>query len=260
MGANTKIIEIENLKKTFLNREKKKPIKAIENINFDVNSGEFAAIVGPSGCGKTTLLKIIGGLLKPTSGSVLVRGKDAEHARQHREFGFVFQNPALLPWRTILENVYLPLEIISKDNKTANIKKAERLLKLVGLIKFKNNLPSELSGGMQQRVAIARALVFEPKFLLMDEPFSSLDEITRDKMNIELLSLWHKLKPTIVYVTHSLKEAVFLADKAVILSNRPSKVKKVVEIDLPRPRGQQIIYTRNYSRILRNIRGLLKDK
>jgi NitT/TauT family transport system ATP-binding protein len=250
-------IEIKDLRKTYVSR-KTSTIEAIKSIDLQINTGEFVAVVGPSGCGKSTLLSLIGGLLKPTSGRISIKNQSVEHARLHKEFGYVFQKPSLLPWRTVLENVCLPLEIINKNSsKSNNTTRAEDILKKVDLFQYKDNLPSELSGGMQQRVAIARALVFNPNILLMDEPFSALDEITRDKMNLDLLKLWKKLNQTIVYVTHSITEAVFLAEKVIVLSKRPAIIKKQFSVDLEK--SSKVRYSKAFNNIVKNIHLVLQE-
>lgn len=255
----SKVIQVKNLKKVFLSSKKgMAPITAIENINLEVDAREFVAIVGPSGCGKTTFLKLVGGLLEPTSGEILIKGDSVKHARLNKEFGFVFQKPVLLPWRTVMDNICLPLEIIKKGcDKLDSIAHIKKLLDLVGLLDFKDSHPHELSGGMQQRVAIARALIFEPPLLLMDEPFGAIDEITRDFMNLELLRIWQSLKPTVLFVTHCINEAVFLADKVVVLSERPAKVKHVFNITLPRPRCLALKYTTEYGQIAKAVRDTI---
>jgi NitT/TauT family transport system ATP-binding protein len=249
-------IEIRDLEKIFREKDNSK-ITAIKDINLEVKDGEFVSIIGPSGCGKTTLLKIMAGFVKPTRGKITIRD-NLPHENKNKSLGFVFQNPTLLPWRNVIDNICLPLEVTNKNsNKKQNIKIAKKLLKTVDLIEFKDNLPNELSRGMQQRVAIARALMLKPTFLLMDEPFSSLDEINRNKMNMELLKIWNNINTTILYVTHSVQEAIFLADKVVILSKRPAKVKKIINIPFLRPRNQSIIYTKEYNKILKNIQEIL---
>jgi len=247
------IIEVKNLAKSY------EKLRVLDKLNFDVKDGEFISIIGPSGCGKTTLLKILGGLIPTTSGDVSVKGGPVKIALERREFGFVFQNPVLLPWRTSLENAKLPLEILG-NNSSHGL--SNKLLKLVGLEGFENSYPKELSGGMQQRVAIARALTFEPSILLMDEPFGSLDEITRDKMNLELLRIWKEEKTTIstiIFVTHSIPEAVFLSDRIVVLSKRPAEIEKIIEIDLPRPRKTEIKYSKKYMELIECLRKLLQE-
>jgi len=234
-------------------------LHVLDKISFNVEEGKFVSIIGPSGCGKTTLLKILGSLIKPTKGEVKVRNNDIKIALEKREFGFVFQNPVLLPWRTVLQNVQLPLEILGKKDSQ---KIPKKLLKVVGLEGFENFYPNELSGGMQQRVAIARALTFEPSILLMDEPFGALDEITRNHMNLELLRMWEEEKTTIssiIFVTHSVPEAVFLSDKVIVLSKRPAKIEKIVDINLPRPRKIEMKYSKKYIKLIEWLRKILKE-
>jgi NitT/TauT family transport system ATP-binding protein len=229
-------IELSNVSMTY--GKEKKQVEALENIHANIEPGEFFSIVGPSGCGKTTVLKLIGGLLKPTSGRIAVDGRSVQDARRNREFGFVFQTPALLPWRNVRQNVLLPLEIIG-ENTDANRKKALDLLDFMGLSKFLDRYPSALSGGMQQRVSIARALAFSAKLLLMDEPFGALDAMTRTKMGYELLRIWGQFKRTVVFVTHDIPEAVLLSDRIAVMSERPGKIVDTLTITLPRPRSAE---------------------
>lgn len=234
-------------------------LQVLQDITFDVEEGEFVSIIGPSGCGKTTLLKIIGGLSDFSNGTLTIKNNTVKIAQQKREFGFVFQAPVLLPWRDVMDNTMLPLEILGRHDNT---EASNNLLKLVGLDKFKNFYPNELSGGMQQRVAIARALSFEPSILLMDEPFGSLDEITRDRLNLELLRIWKEESSaisSIIFITHSVPESVFMSDKIVVLSTRPGKVQRVIDIDLPRPRTTDLKYSEEYLELVKCIREILKE-
>lgn len=231
------MIEVKNISKSYVT--KSGSVKAVEDVSFSVESGEFVSIIGPSGCGKTTLLKIIGGLLDPSSGEVLIGQQKPLHSLSQRKIGFVFQNPTLLKWRTARENVNLPVEIIQEHEmhgKNNPSPRPEELLALVGLQGFYGSFPSELSGGMQQRVALARTLAFNPEVLLMDEPFGALDGLTRQNMQTELLRLWRKTKKTIIFVTHDISEAIFLADRVLVLSERPAKVVADIPIEMPRPR------------------------
>lgn len=253
MGFMEPIVKIRGLTKYFNN------LHVIDRISFDVKRGEFISIIGSSGCGKTTLLKIIGGLLRPAEGEVKINARTPETALKRKEIGFVFQNPVLFPWRNVIKNIELPLEIL--DYKGSR-ELPKRLLKIVGLEEFENFYPKELSGGMQSRVAIARALAFEPSILLMDEPFGALDEITRDKMNLELLRILKEKRTiisTTIFVTHSISEAVFLSDRIIILSQRPAKVEKIISVDLPWPRRTEVKYSEKYIELIECIKKILKE-
>ena len=230
-------------------------VAALSNITLDVAEGEFVSLIGPSGCGKTTLLRAIANLEVPTSGRLSVNGLSAEAARLARAYGYVFQAPALLPWRTVEDNVKLPLEIMSLDDVAGRVSRNLALVKLSG---FEKKFPWQLSGGMQQRVSIARALAFDPKLLLMDEPFGALDEIVRDKLNQQLLELWARTKKTIVFVTHSIPEAVFLSTKIVVMSPRPGRIIDVIDVDLPHERKLDIRETPAFLKIAQRVREGLK--
>ena len=234
LGSTDSIcVALESVGVTY--RTQRGPVEAISDISLDIGEGEFVALLGPTGCGKSTLLRVIGDLQPPTSGSVGVRGQPAYVARHQNQFGFVFQEPALLPWRSALKNVQLPLEVVDYPQE----KRVDRCLELlgrVGLVNFKDNLPHELSGGMKQRVAIVRALAWDPPILLMDEPFSSLDELTRNQLQDDLLELWAHDQKTIVFVTHNISEAVYLADRIVVMSAHPGRINCILQNDLPRPR------------------------
>ena len=210
-------------------------VVAVRDINLEIGANEFVSLIGPSGCGKSTLLRLIADLLTPTSGQLSVNGKLPRQARLDRDYGFVFQAATLYDWRTVSQNVQLPLEIMGHP-PARRAARAREMLQLVELEKFGRHYPWQLSGGMQQRVAIARALAFEPPLLLMDEPFGALDEFTRERMNMELLKIWGKTGGTVVFVTHSIAEAVFLSGRVVVMSPRPGRITKVVDIGLPRPR------------------------
>src|SRR5215471_1070180 len=211
-------------------------VQALGDVSLDVQRGEFVSLIGPSGCGKSTLLRLIADVLQPTSGTIEVRGGPAKRARLEREFGFVFQHPGLLRWRTAEGNVSLPLEIGGWARRHAAPHRPAALLELVGLKGFERAYPRQLSGGMQQRVSIARALVTGPPILLMDEPFGALDEITRDHMNQELLRIWAATGTTIIFVTHSIPEAVYLSNRVFVFAPRPGRVTDQVRIELPSPR------------------------
>ena len=231
------------------------PVFALSKINLDVVEGEFVSFIGPSGCGKTTLLRAIADLEKSSSGTLIVNGMTPERARLARAYGYVFQAPALYPWRTVERNVGLPLEIMGLDNQAARI---QRNVDLVNLTGFEKKFPWQLSGGMQQRVSIARALAFDPKLLLMDEPFGALDEIVRDKLNQQLLELWDRTSKTVVFVTHSIPEAVFLSTKIVVMSPRPGRIIDIIETNLPRKRSLDIRETPEFLKIAQRVREGLK--
>ncbi|PYF08921.1 ABC transporter ATP-binding protein [Ureibacillus chungkukjangi] len=229
-------------------------VLALKDITVDIQKGEFVSLLGPSGCGKTTLLRIMADLIQPTSGSVTVSGGTAKEARLARKYGIVFQSPVLYDWRKVKKNITLPLEMMGLS-KEVQEKRATTLLDLVGLSKFKEKYPWQLSGGMQQRVAIARALAIEPEILLMDEPFSALDEFSRERLNEELLSIWSKVGNTVVFVTHSIPEAIFLSDRVFVLSPHPGRLSKIVEIDLPRPRREEMRNSPEFYQLISDIRN-----
>lgn len=236
-SAATQAIEIESLGKTYVTRDGV-PIHALDGISVSVEEGEFITVVGPSGCGKSTLLKILAGILPRTDGNVRLRGKEIKGPR--KDVGVVFQTPQLLPWRNTLQNVMLPIEV-QHLNKKRFRGRAEQLLELVGLEGFESKYPSELSGGMQQRVAIARALVNDPAVLLMDEPFGALDAMTREFMNLELIRIWKESGKTVIFITHSIPEAVFLAQRVLVMSPRPGKIVDLISVDLPHPRDLNLM-------------------
>ncbi len=223
------VVRIEGVSKRFGS------VTALEDIDFSIAEGEFVSLIGPSGCGKSTLLRIIGDLIRPTDGNVVVNGKPARKARIDRDYGIVFQDPVLYDWRTVAKNVALPLEMArwSRQKRAARVRE---MLELVELTGFEDHRPWQLSGGMQQRVSIARALSFDPALLLMDEPFGALDEMTRERLNMEVLRIWEQSGSTIVFVTHSIAEAVFLSTRVVVMSARPGRITSVIPIDLPQPR------------------------
>jgi NitT/TauT family transport system ATP-binding protein len=230
-------------------------VEALSKINLSIAEGEFVSFIGPSGCGKTTLLRSIANLEHPTSGTLTVNGMSAEQARLARAYGYVFQAPALLPWRTVENNVGLPLEIMGLDDVAGRV---ARNLELVNLKGFDKKFPWQLSGGMQQRVSIARALAFDPKLLLMDEPFGALDEIVRDKLNQQLLELWARTNKTIAFVTHSIPEAVFLSTKIIVMSPRPGRIIDVIDVGLPKARKLEIRETPEFLKIAHRVREGLK--
>jgi NitT/TauT family transport system ATP-binding protein len=230
---------------------------ALQGISLDIGRGEFVSLIGPSGCGKSTLLRIIGDLIQPTTGSVTVNGKLCAVARHDRDYGMVFQAPVLFDWRTVEDNVKLPLELMGWD-KARRDARAREMLGLVELGEFLHHRPYQLSGGMQQRVAIARALAFEPSILLMDEPFGALDEMTRERMNQEVLRIWERTGITVVFVTHSIPEAVFLSSRVVVMSARPGRITDLIDIDLPRPRDVETREQPRYFELVTDVREALR--
>jgi NitT/TauT family transport system ATP-binding protein len=249
-AASECLVRIAGLEKVYRSKDGN-DIHALKNINLDIRAAEFISIVGPSGCGKTTLLKILAGILERSSGEVVMQGKSL--SGPSRELGVVFQAPVLLPWRTVLQNVMVPVEIQKRD-RAAFEARARQLIAMVGLSGFESKYPSELSGGMQQRVGICRALVHDPSFLLMDEPFGALDAMTRESMNEELQRIWSESRKTILLVTHSIPEAVYLADRVVVMTPRPGRVVDVISVDLPRPRTLAMQNTAEFGRFVAGIR------
>lgn len=229
-------------------------VTALTGVTLDIQKGEFVSLVGPSGCGKTTLLRIIADLLTPSSGDIKIAGETPREARLKRRYGIVFQNAVLYEWRTVKKNIMLPLEIMHVPLKERE-ERADRMLELVGLTEFTNHYPNQLSGGMQQRVGIARALAIQPEILLMDEPFSALDEFTREKLHVDLLRIWRKTNKTIIFVTHNIQESVFLSDKVCVLSPHPGRLSAVVDIDLPRPRTMEMKSTPEFTKLVAKVRN-----
>ncbi len=254
MPGRTEYISIRDISVQFAAPDE--GVTALENFSLDIFREEFVSIIGPSGCGKSTLLNLIGGILWPSAGEILFHGNSSGTFGQRGKVSYVFQEPVLLPWRTLLENVLLPLEVLGLDTADYH-RRAKDLIRLVGLEEFENAYPKALSGGMKQRACIARALVFDPSTLLMDEPFGALDEITRTAMNLELQKIWMQTKKTVLFVTHSVQEAVFLADRIGVMSPRPGHLKAVVEIDLPRPRSIRTISSPEFAAYMAAIRGHL---
>jgi len=234
------------------------PVRALQEVDLTIAQGEFVSLIGPSGCGKTTLLRVIADLEPISGGEVLVNGVSPREARQARAYGYVFQAPALFPWRTVLANVMLPLQIQGRAKDEA-LAVAREQLGRVGLAQFENKYPWQLSGGMQQRVSIARAMAFEPRILLMDEPFGALDEITRDGLNEQLQQLWCRERRTVVFVTHSISEAVYLSTRIVVMSPRPGRIVKVIESRLPDERHLGLRDTPEFMQMAHEVREALAD-
>jgi len=233
------------------------PVTALDRINLSIARGEFVSFIGPSGCGKTTLMRVIADLERATAGRISVNGVSPQQARQARAYGYVFQAAALYPWRNVLNNVMLPLEIIGLPAAERRAR-AERQLELVGLEGFERKFPWQLSGGMQQRVSIARALACEPDMLLMDEPFGALDEITRDHLNEQLLRLWERTGKTVIFVTHSISEAVFLSNRIVVMSPRPGRILELIDNDLPPGRTLDVRETPAFAAVAHRVRVALR--
>ena len=247
------MIVLDQIFKVFHARDGAK-VNALKNVSLTVDEREFITIVGPSGCGKSTLLRLVSGLIKPTSGTVTINGSSVKEPRQ--DTGIVFQTPVLLPWATILDNILFPLKILDQDIETG-IEKAHYLLQMVGLKGFEAKYPRELSGGMQQRAAICRSLIHNPNVLLMDEPFGALDALTREEMALEVLRIWTDEPKTILFVTHSITEAVLLADRVLVMSARPGRIAEIIDINLPRPRTFELEAEHEYQHAAQRIRELI---
>jgi len=254
-GRSRPVIDVQNLSLTFETADG--PVYALSEVDLTVNAGDFVSFIGPSGCGKTTLLRVIADLERQTAGQISVNGVSPHEARQARAYGYVFQAPALYPWRTVERNVMLPLEIMGMSGAERR-ERAERYLDLVNLKGFEKKFPWQLSGGMQQRVSIARALSFEPDLLLMDEPFGALDEITRDHLNEQLLRLWERTGKTVIFVTHSIPEAVFLSSKIVVMSPRPGRIIDVIDCNLPPDRTLDSRESQDFAEIAHRVREGLR--
>jgi NitT/TauT family transport system ATP-binding protein len=249
MTASPDVIAVKDLRKEY--RNARGSVLALDDIGFTVREGEFVAIVGPSGCGKSTLLKILAGLLPATSGAVTLR--DVPVSGPRRDIGVVFQSPVLFPWRNVLANVLLPIDV-QGHGRDGSRSRALDLLALVGLRGFEHRYPWELSGGMQQRVAITRALIHNPAMLLMDEPFGALDAMTRDTLNLELQRIWLERRETVIFITHSISEAVFLADRVFVMTSRPGHITEQVPVAIPRPRSLDLMGAPEFGEIVRRIR------
>jgi NitT/TauT family transport system ATP-binding protein len=250
LATMNETIRIQNVSKTYLSKDAK--VQSLRPLSFSINDGEFISVVGPSGCGKSTLLKMIAGLLPPTTGEIFIDGKQI--VKPHGSAGIVFQAALLLPWRSILENVMLPIQL-KKLPRDIYLKRARDLLKLAGLEGFERHLPWQLSGGMQQRVAICRALVHDPKIMLMDEPFGALDAMTRERMNIELQRIQRETGKTVLLITHSIQEAVFLSDRVLVMTERPGAIAAEYEVPLPRPRTLDMFSDPRFVELTSKIRG-----
>jgi len=256
--AATPAVRLAGVEKVFPVKDGE-PTVALTDIDLEVGQREFISLIGPSGCGKSTLLRAVGDLISPTAGTVEVNGKSAHQARLDREYGMVFQAPVLFDWRTVEANVRLPLEVTGypKGKRDAMVKEKLELVELGG---FAKHYPHQLSGGMQQRVAIARALALQPSLLLMDEPFGALDEMTRERLNAELLDIWSETGTTVIFVTHSIPEAVFLSSRVVVMSPRPGRIAETIEIDLPYPRGEATREEDRYYELVTEVREALRGR
>lgn len=250
-SAGSDMIELRAVSKTYRTK-RGGDVVALQNVTVNMADGEFVTVVGPSGCGKSTLLNMLAGLLTPTSGEILLQGMPVKGPR--RDVGIVFQSPVLLPWRTVFQNTMLPVQVQHRERKVY-ARRANQLIDMVGLEGFADKYPFELSGGMQQRAAIVRALVHDPAILLMDEPFGALDAMTREQMNVELLRIWRESRKTVVFITHSIPEAVFLADRCLVFCPRPGRLVDIVDVDLPRPRDLPVMNTPEFGRYVQRIRS-----
>jgi len=249
------VVRVEGMTKTF----PQGAVTALQDIDLELAPREFVSLIGPSGCGKSTLLRVIGDLIEPTHGSVTINGKSARQARNDGDYGIVFQDSVLFDWRTVAKNIALPLEMLGWERQRRRQRVAE-MLDLVELTAFAEHHPWQLSGGMQQRVSIARALAFEPALLLMDEPFGALDEMTRERLNLELLAIWEKTGSTVAFVTHSISEAVFLSGRVVVMSPRPGRIAGAVDVDLPYPRTVETREAPRFFELVTQVRELLRQR
>jgi NitT/TauT family transport system ATP-binding protein len=250
------ILEIGKVSKTY-NIDSDNPVHALDGVDLNVAEGEFVSVIGPSGCGKSTLFNIIGGLIADYEGEVLIDGKPVDGA--HKDIGVVFQEESTFPWRTTLDNVAFPLEVDGLD-KVSRDETARKFIKLVGLEGFENHYPAQLSGGMKQRTAVARTLAYEPRIMLLDEPFGALDEQTRMLLGDKMLEIWAALNQTMLLITHNITEAVQLSDRVVVMSFRPGVIKEIIPIDLPRPRSSEVISTPEFGTYVGKLWTLLREE
>jgi len=253
----TPVVSLQKVDKIFGEGSPNETI-ALKDISLDIQPGEFVSIIGPSGCGKSTLMRLVGDLISPTTGTVRVNNKTAEQARLDQDYGVVFQAPVLYEWRSVMKNVQLPLELRGLSRAERD-RRAREMLALVELAGFERHYPWQLSGGMQQRAAIARALSTKPALLLMDEPFGALDEMTRERMNMELHKIWLQTETTIIFITHSIAEAVFLSSRVVVMSARPGRIRQVVEVDLTRSRSEDTREETHFFELVNEVRELLRQ-
>jgi NitT/TauT family transport system ATP-binding protein len=257
-ATNVPDISIDDLSVRY--RTKGSSVTALQHVSLEIPRNSFVSIVGPSGCGKTTLLKVLSGVLRPSSGRVKFDGRTIAEANLSGKIGYVFQRPLLLPWRNAIENVALTLEVVEKDlSREERMAEARKWLGLVGLAGFEEQLPNQLSGGMQQRVSLCRALAFRPPILMMDEPFAALDEITRETMQEELLRLWSITESSVIFITHSISEAVLLSERIVVMSARPGKVDEIIDVAFPRPRGEELRGSPAFTDLVQYIRHKLRE-
>ena len=254
--SDSPAIDLRHVSVRFMSERRE--VTALQDVSFALDPGSFLSLLGPSGCGKSTLLRVVADIVRPSGGQAQVLGQTPEFARRKREIGFVFQDAALLPWRSAIDNVRLPLQVGGGRHRPIPGRSPEDLLAVVGLAGWEKSLPHELSGGMRQRVSIARALLGGPRVLLMDEPFGALDEITRDRLNDELRRIWRETGTTILFVTHSIHEAAYLGQKVMVLAANPGRVREVVDIDLPEPRHLALRDTAEFGRIAGHLRAVLE--
>jgi NitT/TauT family transport system ATP-binding protein len=249
-AARQSLIRIDQVAKTYATADG--PVESLKPLSFEIRRGEFMSVVGPSGCGKSTLLKLIAGLLPVSSGEIMLNGRRVDGPPD--DIGIVFQSPVLLAWRSVIDNVMLQIELRGLDRETFRAK-AKALLDMVGLSEFQRKFPWQLSGGMQQRASIARALVHDPAVLLMDEPFGALDAMTREKMNLELQRIWSETRKTVLFITHSIPESIFLSDRVLVMTERPGRIAAIYDVPLPRPRTLSMMGTADFSTLAQTVRG-----